>query len=521
MRPFTHHSAAIFPLMVCLLRCASAQSSQAPNVSSVLLTSMVKDQSFTTNNGTSVTLSQTFPNVFLYNFATPAVLGTPSFGQVNSIEKFGVAKSLGEVSAAVSASIATALSVIPLASPASGVIYKTDPSTGAELPVNSTLGPIFTERAETVGKNRFYIGITSQDFHFTSLNGQSLNSLQGLYAGGDTSNIAEKAGQLLKSSPSTFTVGMDVRLSQNTAFLTYGVTNRFDVSVGLPMVHAAVAATSYNLQIYAGNGTLKLGNCWCASTLTPAAAPSPANPNSLYLPLVGQSSLGKTGFGDMLVRFKGSVLEEQNIVIALGADLRLPTGDAKNYLGTGATTIKPFMAVSLYSKRLPHDIVFAPHLNFGWQYSGKSILGGELQGTTHTAALSTGENISYIGAPFTTTKDFLPDVLTWAVGSEVAFGRRNTLVADILGNQIGLVHGIPNLVTQSVSGVYSPTTLSQTTASGLVAAGRTSFSQYYGAFGWKAKIAGNLIATVNFLVRLDNNGLTAKIVPLYGLSYSF
>jgi len=26
---------------------------------------------------------------------------------------------------------------------------------------------------------------------------------------------------------------------------------------------------------------------------------------------------------------------------------------------------------------------------------------------------------------------------------------------------------------------------------------------------------------VNFLVRFDDNGLTAKIVPLYGLGYSF
>jgi hypothetical protein len=110
----------------------------------------------------------------------------------------------------------------------------------------------------------------------------------------------------------------------------------------------------------------------------------------------------------------------------------------------------------------------------------------------------------------------------------VAFGRRNTLVVDILGDQIGLVHGIQTLATQtqSLSSLYSPTTYKQFTTSdnfsGLVAAtNRISFGQYYGAFGWKTRIAGNLIATVNFLVRFENHGLTAKVVPLYGLGYSF
>jgi len=110
----------------------------------------------------------------------------------------------------------------------------------------------------------------------------------------------------------------------------------------------------------------------------------------------------------------------------------------------------------------------------------------------------------------------------------VAFGRRNTLVVDILGDQIGLVHGIQALTTQtlSLSGLFSPTTYKQFTTSdnvsGLIATiSHVSFGQYYGAFGWKTRIAGNLIATVNFLTRFDNNGLTAKIVPLYGLGYSF
>jgi hypothetical protein len=60
-----------------------------------------------------------------------------------------------------------------------------------------------------------------------------------------------------------------------------------------------------------------------------------------------------------------------------------------------------------------------------------------------------------------------------------------------------------------------------TTAQGIVGAGRGSLGQYSGSFGYKARIAGNLVASFNLLVRFDNNGLTARVVPLYGIGYSF
>ena len=110
-------------------------------------------------------------------------------------------------------------------------------------------------------------------------------------------------------------------------------------------------------------------------------------------------------------------------------------------------------------------------------------------------------------------------------------GRRNTFIADILGNQIGWVHGIPNANTQTLTGVYLPTgpngdstgnaVPTQGSATGLVSAGRVSFGQYSGSFGYKARIMGNLLVNFNVLVRFDNNGLTARVVPLYGLGYSF
>jgi hypothetical protein len=499
---------------------AGAQTPPAPNVFNVLSWSSVFNQTVYNGSGRSIgTLNGAVPNVFA--FGAGGQTGSPAGSYpMNSMQ---VSASIVKVNNAVNSSIATALGVIPLASPATGVIFRTDPTTGLDLAASSTLGPVLTERGETIGKHKFYVGLTHEDFHFTKLNGQPLNNIQVLYQGGTQSGVLNGSTRLT-SFPATFDIGMDVRLSQNVAFLTYGVTDRLDVSVGLPVVHAAVAARTFNGILYDGGG---LGaevtsganvNCWCSGTFNPGYFVNPYV--NFTQPIIGTASLGKTGFGDLVVRVKGAVVQKASLALAVGADLRFATGDAQNYLGTGTTSVKPFAALSWY-KSANHGIVFAPHLNAGWQFGGKSVLGGQLQPNTLNATMTDNSGtVTYNGAPLTATKDYLPDVFSWAVGSEIAFGRHNTVVADILGNQIGWIHGAPSLVTGSAQG-FSPFTNQSVTATGLTGTGTTSFSQYSGAFGYKARLIGNLVFTFNALVRFDSNGLTARVAPLYGLGYSF
>lgn len=471
-------------------------------------------------------LAGTIASVTSYNGMPPCNLPSDLCPLKNS-SNFKAQPGIFGLAGSLNGSIATALSVLPLASPASGVITKTDPVTGAELPSSISLGPIFTERAETIGKHKLYIGVSSQNFHFTSLNGQSLNPVTMLDKGGVATTL-QANGQTLVTFPATVNVKMDLRLSQNVAFLTYGVTNRIDVSVGLPVVHAAFSSQTYNGLIYVGDGFgdqagSSQPNCWCLDTFTPGAPPDGVTGSGLILSQIGFSSFSKTGFGDMLLRFKGNVIEGSKLALAVGGDLRLPTGDERNFLGTGAVAFKPFAALSLYTKPWSNGIVFSPHINVGWQFAGKSILGGGINGGT-TVTLPDG--VSALAPPLSSTKDYLPDVFSWAVGSEVALGRHNTVVVDILGNQIGWIHGIENLTTGSVANVPLPQTTKTSsapvvTATGFTDGGHTSFGQYSGAFGYKARIVGNLVGTFNMLVRFDNNGLSARATPLYGLSYTF
>lgn len=527
-----HRSSACSFGALFLLSLAGAHAQTAPNVSQVLVYSAtVPSLTVPTVSGGSFTLRQAVPSIFTET-GTSANLSNLVLDPSNAVfqiltngPNYNVNRNFAQVSSALNASIATALSIIPLSSPASGVIERKDPATGAQLAESSTLGPIFTERAETIGKHRFYVGFSNQNFHFTKLNGTSLNALGVLYTGGDPSKVVPSANASpLQSVSASFGVGMDVRLSQNIAFLTYGVTDSFDLSVGLPVIHSAVAARTYNATIYAGNGFGTNGSaCWCVSTLTPGFP-------TIAQPVVGQASAGKSGFGDLLIRAKGTVLRKPSMVVALGADLRLPTGDEQNYLGVGATSVKPFAAVSFYTKPLRSGIVLSPHFDVGWQFTGKSTLGGELQGTALTQSTSAG-TINYIGAPFIATKDYIPDVFNWAIGAELAIGPRNTFIADFLGNQIGWIHGTPATTTQTLTDQPFPTSLNgdatgaavptRGSVTGLVSAGRVSYGQYSGSFGYKVKVAGNLVANFNVLVRFDDNGLTARAVPLFGLGYSF
>ena len=311
-------------LLVTAILLAGAAIGQSPNVSQVLMYSATTTNlkvNVLNSSGTAVigsyNLPRAIPSIYSQN-AISADISDPRFVAIilnganfRDTGNFTVSQNIVQLNNALNASIASALSIIPLSSPASGVIVKKDPVTGAELPVSGTLGPLFTERAETIGKRKLYFGISNQNYHFTKFNGTSLNALSVLYKGGDPSKLTA-SGRPLATVPATFGVAMDVRLSQNIAFITYGVTEKLDVSLGLPMTHSAVSARTYNGIIYGGNGFLSNGSsCWCVGTFTPGFP-------TLTQPDINQTSLAKSGLGDVLVRVKGTVLRKSNVVVALG-----------------------------------------------------------------------------------------------------------------------------------------------------------------------------------------------------------
>src|SRR5690348_3458121 len=54
--------------------------------------------------------------------------------------------------------VASQLSLLPTASPASGITLRFDPAAGVPVRTTESLGPILSERAETIGKGKLFLG---------------------------------------------------------------------------------------------------------------------------------------------------------------------------------------------------------------------------------------------------------------------------------------------------------------------------------------------------------------------------
>jgi hypothetical protein len=192
-----------------------------------------------------------------------------------------------------------------------------------------------------------------------------------------------------------------------------------------------------------------------------------------------------SGPGDITVRLKQTVKKAAHQGLALGVDLRLPTGDEKNLLGTGAPGVQPFAAWSGNYGAL------SPHLNAGYQWNGSSILAGE---------------------PGTGVSKDLPDVGVYSAGAVVEIHSRVTAAVDLVGRYI---IDSPRLTLEDFHALDGVSVFPNITFR------RSSFNELSAAAGLKINPAGRLLVNLNMLMRLNSVGLRDKISPLIGVEYAF
>ena len=152
---------------------------------------------------------------------------------------------------------------------------------------------------------------------------------------------------------------IEADVNQFTTFVTLGVTDRFDVSVAVPVV---VELPESGL----------LGRAHPASRhdqpLTHFFRQSDGDGRRRRLfTAVGQAS----GIGDLMVRLKTArapAAVERDSRSAL--DIRLPTGDEMNLLGTGAAGVQPF---AIWSATVRPGVAAR---DGSYQWNGSSVLAG-------------------------------------------------------------------------------------------------------------------------------------------------
>ena len=414
----------------------------------------------------------------------------------------------------INTAIGIQASQLPLASPSSGISFLYDPTLKTFVPSElATLGPILGERAETIGRRRVYVAFSYQYFNYDSIDGQDTASIPAVFehepeaASGfapcpDQTNFPAKYQNqpcFVRDFIQTFT-NVNLREHQFAFYATYGLTSRLDVSVVVPILKVNLAVTS--------NATI------VSNSVAPAIPTFPGQVFHQFDPSTVASCAGKpqpclnatfndassaTGIGDVLIRGKYELYKGEHLGFAVGTDIRTPTGDATNYLGSGAIGVTPFGVVS-YRARI------APHLELGYEVNGSSILAGNFVGTT------------------TNTKASLPNRFIYIAGADVGITKRLSGAFDFVGNEI---IGGPQLHSSTYTDLGRCVDINCTS----VAAGTThptigvstdtNYNESSASMGLKFRPVRNLIVTGNALVRVNDGGLKSSVVPLVGVSYSF
>ncbi len=361
--------------------------------------------------------------------------------------------------------LASQLAAIPLPSPASGFTYTFDESLGVYQRTTQSFGPILAERPETLGRGKFSFGVSYQHYSFDTIEGVDLGAVPAVF----THDDAQLGGG--RTDVVTTETGIDAGVDQTVLSRTYGIANWLDFSVAVPFVRVDLGARS--------TATIQR-----IGTVDPKIHFYGKGAGDYGDSAVYSQSGSASGIGDVVLRLKGHVLRGEKTGLALGVDVRLPTGDEENLLGLGTTGVKPFAA---FAVGFGHA---ALHLNAGYLWNGESVLAGDVQKGT---------------------KGDMPDQFSWAAGIDFGVTKRLTLALDVVGTR---VIDSPRLVTETFTAANGQTFPQIDFVT-------ESYDIVNGAAGLKLNLFGRLLLDANVLFKLNDTGLRDKVTPLVGIEYAF
>jgi hypothetical protein len=247
-----------------------------------------------------------------------------------------------------------------------------------------------------------------------------------------------------------------------SAFATYGVTDRLDIGVAVPINRVDAQATL----------SARLG--FTSSGFVPRRMTTWQN--------AGTAS----GVGDVVIRAKYNMLKGNTWGIAESVDVRLPTGDELDLLGIAGSQVKlTFIASSSVG-------VLSPHVNLAYTISGTSKAGDD----PDTFVFPPSEEINY------------------AAGADLALSLRTTVAADVVGRvmrKAGTMAWGPADFDGSQYQQYQQFDFT---------AGQ-DLNLLLGSIGLKVNPWANMLLTTNVLFPLSKHGLTDNLTWMAGIDYSF
>lgn len=324
------------------------------------------------------------------------------------------------------------LSTLPTTSSSGGFLYQFNPALGVPERVSGSFGPIFVERSRTAGASRASLGLSYQYASFDRLDALDLTS--GTLV--TTANQFTGAGAPFDVE----TLKLRIRASTMTVWGSVGVTDRVDISAALPVV--ALSLDGVRVDTYYGQAVQE-----------------------------AEATASTVSLADMLVRTKIGIVNGPGGGVAVGADLRLPTGREDSLTGAGKAGIRGFAVTSF-----EHGPVSA-HVQAGVTRGGASdqVDYGVALAVSPAAALT--------------------------VSAEL-FGRRFSELGGI-GQSIAPHPSLPNVETLR-----------------LVAVG-TSSNTALAAFGFKWNMSASWLVSAHLALPVTAGGLRARFSPAISLEHAF
>jgi hypothetical protein len=357
------------------------------------------------------------------------------------------------------------LGSVPLPSPASGFTYEFDSSLGVFQRSTQSFGPLLGERAETIGRRKLTLGFVTQHFTFDTIEGLDLRAVPAVF----THDEAELGGG--RSDVVTTTNSIESSVTRFVSYVTYGLHDRVDVSLAIPIVTSELRLDSSAVIRRIGTTEPEI-HYFEDPNGQPGSQREYAKSGSA------------SGLGDVILRVKAAAPKLRSTALAAAVDLRLPTGDEENLLGSGTWGVSPAVIGSWAIGKT------SPHVQLAYHWNGESVLAGDV---------TTG------------TKKKLPDQITYAAGLDVGVNPTLTLAVDLLGQR---VLDSPRLFAQDFTAANGRTF-------GDIHFETASFSMTNLALGGKVNVAGRLLVDASIVIKLDNAGVRDRLSSLLGVEYSF
>jgi hypothetical protein len=457
---------------------AIAQTEASPNLASLLPELILREIRLPTPSTPGLSHAAHFSPFEVAELENPAVAVVDGFNRLMVVQ----------------------LSTFPIGSSSGGFSYAFDPAVGTLRRSSSSFGPLFAERAATIGRGRMSAGFNYQHASYNKFEGSTLDDGSVKFylrhqecctTGGPAvppffGVVDEPDGSLLspffEGDLIEAALSLDVSTDVVSIFGNYGLTDRWDVGLAVPIVHVSMEATVLATIRRLATVSNPLIHTFEAGRDVPERS--------------FQSSGSATGLGDIELRTKYRLFDfAAGGGLAAAADIRFPTGNEDDLLG-GSSQVKLFLVESGGTDRITQ------HLNVGYTFS-KGNEGGL--------------SIAQVGG----TPGF-PDEFNYAAGVEVVVEPRVTVIGDIVGRNLrnaGRLDLIRKTFQFQPQGNPAPPLASMDFDEFEPRAGNLNL--VYGTAGVKVNPRGNLLISASVLFPLTDSGLKNRLTTIIGMDYAF